>query len=380
MVRASGIRGYAALMRNLRVDPHALLARYEIDEQDLGDDENLLSLRSVIHLLEDSAAVTGCGDFGLRLAERQDVNILGPFGILLQSAETIRDAMNYGSRFMFVHSPGLGSAIHDPSELVVDAVEFTVDISLANCPLQRQAIDLTLGAADRVTRMLAGEHYRLHSVTLPHTPLVPISHYRRFFAAPVIVNRERAGLHIGNATLNASMRSENPVLRRMTEEYLQREFRNPSDSLMVRVRHALRRMLGSGQASRANVAAMLAMHPRTMQRHLDAAGVSFDGLRDSVRQELALHYLRETRIPLGQLAGLLGFSEQSALSRSCRRWFGETPSGVRVTGCLSVTPGEVDAGASFQQTLVDRLSPDERRPRQGPASAPYFSTKARSMT
>lgn len=329
MVRASGIRGYAELMRSLRVDPRALLARYEIDEQQLGDDENLLSIRSVIHLLEDSAAVTGCGDFGLRLAERQDVNILGPLGILLQSAETIGDAMHYGSRFMFVHSPGLASTIHDPSELVRNAVELAVDIRLANCPLQRQTMDLTLGAADRITRMLAGENYRLHTVTLPHTPLVPISHYRRFFAAPVIANRERAGLHIDRSTLGASLRSESSVLRRMTEEYLLREFRNPADSLTVRVRHVLRRMLGSGQAGKERVAAMLAMHPRTMQRHLEAAGVSFDGLRESVRQELALHYLRETRIPLGQLAGLLGFSEQSAFSRSCRRWFGDTPSGVR---------------------------------------------------
>lgn len=329
MVRASGIRGYAALMRSLRADPCALLARYGIDAHELDDDENLLSLRSVIHLLEESAALTGCGDFGLRLAERQDVNILGPFGILLQSAETIRDAMHYGSRFMFVHSPGLASTLHDPSEMVTDAVELAVDIRLANCPLQRQTIDLTLGAADRVTRMLAGEHYRLHAVTLPHTPLVPVSHYGRFFLAPVIVNCARAGLHIGSATLDASLRSENSVLRRMTEEYLQREFRNPADSLTVRVRHALRRMLGSGQTSKESIAAMLAMHPRTMQRHLDEAGTSFDGLREDVRRELALHYLRETRIPLGQLAGLLGFSEQSALSRSCRRWFGETPSRVR---------------------------------------------------
>ena len=130
MVRASGIRGYAALMRSLRADPCALLARYGIDAHELDDDENLLSLRSVIHLLEESAALTGCGDFGLRLAERQDVNILGPFGILLQSAETIRDAMHYGSRFMFVHSPGLASTLHDPSEMVTDAVELAVDCQL----------------------------------------------------------------------------------------------------------------------------------------------------------------------------------------------------------------------------------------------------------
>jgi AraC-like DNA-binding protein len=34
-------------------------------------------------------------------------------------------------------------------------------------------------------------------------------------------------------------------------------------------------------------------------------------------------------MPLGQLAGVLGFSEQSVLSRACRRWFGASPSAVR---------------------------------------------------
>ena len=37
----------------------------------------------------------------------------------------------------------------------------------------------------------------------------------------------------------------------------------------------------------------------------------------------------EMRIPLAQLAGLLGFSEQSAMTRSCRRWFGVPPSALR---------------------------------------------------
>jgi AraC-like DNA-binding protein len=32
---------------------------------------------------------------------------------------------------------------------------------------------------------------------------------------------------------------------------------------------------------------------------------------------------------LGQIAGLLGYSEQSVLSRSCRRWFGRSPRGLR---------------------------------------------------
>ncbi|MGN6724025.1 MAG: helix-turn-helix domain-containing protein, partial [Marmoricola sp.] len=50
---------------------------------------------------------------------------------------------------------------------------------------------------------------------------------------------------------------------------------------------------------------------------------------DDVRRAEAERYLRDTDMPLGQLAGVLGFSEQSVLSRACRRWFGASPTQVR---------------------------------------------------
>jgi AraC-like DNA-binding protein len=87
----------------------------------------------------------------------------------------------------------------------------------------------------------------------------------------------------------------------------------------------LQRTLGS----KAHVAQLLAIHPRTLQRHLAVEGVNFETLREETRKEAALHYLRQTEMPLGQIADLLGFSEQSVLARSCRRWFGVTPKEIR---------------------------------------------------
>lgn len=40
-------------------------------------------------------------------------------------------------------------------------------------------------------------------------------------------------------------------------------------------------------------------------------------------------YRSGTRLPLAQVAALSGFSEQSALTRYCRRCFGRTPSAIR---------------------------------------------------
>jgi AraC-like DNA-binding protein len=62
-----------------------------------------------------------------------------------------------------------------------------------------------------------------------------------------------------------------------------------------------------------------------MQRRLVTEGVRCQGVIDRERRALAATYLAEPGLHLSQIAGLLGYTEQSTLNRSCRRWFGKTP-------------------------------------------------------
>lgn len=329
MLRASALRGYPALMLKLGVDPAPLLRRLRLPAAALDDDEALVPLRACVQLLEASAERSGCGDLGLLLAQAQDIGVLGPLGIVMQNANTVREAWELGARYAFVHSPGLLVQLHDDSALVAGAVDASVAIRLPKLPAQRQVIDLCLGHLHQNTRLLAGSRYRLFAVALPHKPLVPLATYRRFFGAPVHAEQPLAALCLSRDTLHADLSGANPALRRITEDYLERNFRSPGESVTTRVRQALRRALGTPHGSKEGIARLMAMHPRTLQRHLAAAETTFEALREEVRKEAAWRYLRETQMPLSQLADLLGLSEQSALSRSCRRWFGAPPSALR---------------------------------------------------
>jgi AraC-like DNA-binding protein len=71
------------------------------------------------------------------------------------------------------------------------------------------------------------------------------------------------------------------------------------------------------------------MHPRSLQRHLAEEGVRCHDLIDARRRALAVIYLSEPGLPFSQIAGLLGYAEQSVLNRSCRRWFHMTPKQYR---------------------------------------------------
>lgn len=329
MVRASGLRGYEALMRRLGADPAAMLRRYRIAPKLLQDDDALLPLRSVVHLLEASASSTQCPDFGLQLAEAQDISVLGPVAIAMQNAPTVASALDTASRYLFVHSPGMSLTVHPRSRLVPKAVELRFELQVQGQSAQRQTMDVCLADVHHMVELLAGDRSGLLAVALPHAPLASLSVYQRFFGAPVHVEQPHGGLHIARATFDKSLQGVNHALRKIAVDYLAVNFGNPTQTVAMRVRHALQRTLGTPQSDKVSVAALLGMHPRTLQRHLTAEDTCFDALREAVQQELAQRYLSETRIPLGQLAALLGYSEQSVFSRACRRWFAMTPSALR---------------------------------------------------
>jgi len=328
-VRAGGLHGYTALMQELGADPVAMLRRFRIAPESLADDDALISLHAVIQLIESSAAATRCADFGLRMSRHQDISVLGPLAIAMQNAPTVGRAMEYASRYLFVHSPGFSITLHDHSPLAKKSAEVRFEIRLDRVPSQRQTMDLCVADIHHMIQLLAADRYVLHAVTLPHEPVAPPALYRRFFGAPVRFAQAHAGLHIARSTLDTGLRKVNQLLRQIAVDYLSLNFREPGQTLASRVRQTLKRTLGTARGKKADIAELLAMHPRTLQRRLDSERTSFEAIREEVRKEAALHYLRETRISLTQIATVLGLSEQSALARSCRRWFGMPPSQLR---------------------------------------------------
>lgn len=329
MVRASGLRGYEVLMRRLGADPGRLLRRYRVSPETLQDDDALLPLRAAAQLIEGGAAETGCVDFGLRLAEIQDISVLGPVAIAMQNAPTVASAIDTASRYLFVHSAGMALNVHGSSELVPGAIEVRFILTVPGQTVVRQTFDLCLGDIHRMIALLAGPHYRLMGVALPHSPIAPLTTYARFYGAPVFPAEAHGGLHIARETFDVSLQMVNHALRQLAVDYLHEHFGNPDEAVATRVRQALRRTLGTPQNDKTGIAALLGMHPRTLQRHLSAEHTSFETLREDVRKEVTLRYLCETRIPLSQLAGMLGLSEQSALTRCCRRWFKKAPLALR---------------------------------------------------
>ena len=96
-----------------------------------------------------------------------------------------------------------------------------------------------------------------------------------------------------------------------------------------RVRAVLLEALPSGQTDIDRVAVRLAMSRRTLQRHLEAEGLSYQQLLRETRLSLARHYLSKTELPTAEISFLLGFDEPNSFYRAFRNWTGHTPESTR---------------------------------------------------
>jgi len=113
------------------------------------------------------------------------------------------------------------------------------------------------------------------------------------------------------------------VLDRHAENLLSRF--PPRNSIVDQSRSIIGHELRGGDPSLERVAAQLGLSARTLQRKLHEQHTSHNELVDHLRHELAVRYLQEREMAIGEVAYLLGFSEPSSFHRAFKRWTGATP-------------------------------------------------------
>jgi AraC-like DNA-binding protein len=329
MVRLQAVRGYRELVAELGGDAAHLLRTAKTKVSAFDQPAAFISFGGMIQLLERTARELECPDFGLRLAERQDIGILGPLAVAMRYSATVGDAMQCASKYMYVHNPAIGFSVRSGEPGGQALFEF--EILSDHAPQCTQMIEHGVGITCRIMSTLGEGRSHLQKVWMPHPPVASRATYRRHFDAPVIFEAALAAIAVGAGDLDLQLSEHNEELQVLATSYLDIEFPKRQPPFLVQVRRVIERLLGTGSCSYTEVAKALSMHPRTLQRHLRDEGTTFETIKDETRRDLAQRYLAHPDVPLTQVSALLDYSEQSALTRSCQRWFHTTPRSLRAS-------------------------------------------------
>ena len=234
-----------------------------------------------------------------------------------------------GSRYVFVHSNAIRFEVV-PVAGRAQLTDLRFAIVIPNLQAQPQTLELSLGVIAQILHLLSQGTLRPAMVLLPHARIALLPSYARCFACPCRFGEAHAAVRVPTAELSRPLPGHNAMLSEVARTYLDVRFSRPDQALADRVRLLLRESIGTRRSSHEDIARTLAMHPRTLQRRLRDEGMSFNALKDEVRRTMLEQFVEQSTMPqLSQVAAMLDYAEQSALTRSCRRWFGVAPAALR---------------------------------------------------
>ncbi|WP_372350268.1 AraC family transcriptional regulator [Streptomyces sp. KL116D] len=331
-IRSAALRGFRSTVAELGGDAERFVRAAGLGASALDTDDELISEQATATALEIAAHELACPDLGLRMAARQDIAMLGSLAVAVQHSPTLGDALECTSRYLFVHSRSLSLTLGADPAGEPGTAALLYGPASSSGPVQ--GTDCGLGFVHRAIRFLVGGGYGLRGVELPYRPAAPPGRHEEFFGAPVRIGRlaRAAALRVPTRLLHHAMGDVNENLRRLALAFLAEQAPGRVSTVTPQVRAAVQESLGTRPVATHTVATLLSLHPRTLQRRLAAEGTSFGAVVDDVRRHTARRLLTTTDLPIGQIAALLGFAEQSALSRAARRWWDASPRAVRAAG------------------------------------------------
>lgn len=299
VIRSAGLRGFRATVAELGGDADSYARQAGCPPAALDVDDLLVPEEAMATVLELAAADLGCADLGLRIAARQDLGMLGALALAIQNSDTLGDALECTTRYLFVHARSVNLSLEpDPYGTPgMAALRYGVREGVVAPP---QGIDLSLGFIHRAIGYLVGP-YGLGSVELPHPLLAPLSMYEDFFGVPVKADRPEALLRVPLSLANRSLGGSNSHLRHLAlaylDEQLPREPHGRRGQCPGRRRAVARHVVAR---DRGPSCGLLNVHPRTLQRRLRAAGTTFAEVIDEERRTAAHRYLTGTDLPSGR--------------------------------------------------------------------------------
>ena len=302
-------------------DAAEVFRRSDMSFDQLHDPNSRYPVTAMQRLWTLAAGVTRDPCFGLEVGRAWHPTAFHALGYSALAAENLREALAFLSRYCRVVSTGARLDVTDEDAEVSVRLTSRLREQSISATWTRAPIQAGLAAILVLCRAAQGDDLEPLRVTFVHEDDGAGTCLRRFFKCELVFLAPHNSIVFSAADIAAPLRTANPTLLRINEQALAQYAAGlQSSDIAERVRSELIRLLPSGEIEQEAIARSLNLSLRSLQRKLRQQGVSFRELLDDTRRQLAERYSQDSSLSASEVAYLLGFSEQSSLSRATRRW------------------------------------------------------------
>lgn len=317
-IRGAVARGYTvnAIGGRTGLAPHALRAPNTFDPEKLA----LLS-REIQALMDDEF-------YGLA-TKRCKVGAFGVACDLMVATDTLADALAKAFHCYSIFTEEV------QFELSVENHTACVSVRVAHpeADVDHVLCEWWLLKWRAISSWLIGEEIPFLQVTFPHRPAISTEHYLTVFSRHCRFSQPLASFrfdrrYLGRRTVRSSADLNRFLASRRfdlmtipdTAQSLATEVRNYLESCFAQTRTF------PGMEA---IARQYCMCTQTLRRHLDEEGTSYREIKEEIRRDVVMKWLRNVDVPIVEVAHIGGFAEPNGLTRALKSWTGLSPTSFR---------------------------------------------------
>jgi AraC-like DNA-binding protein len=315
------------MLEKFNEDPVNVFKKVKLDPVLMQQPGARYPLEKIVELWEEMSRRIKDPCFGLSAATCWHPSHFGILGHALLMSQSLRVTLECLIRYHQVISDANYGRLHEDKKR--ETLDFIIMYTDED-PYPRAREDAALAWIMSVLRMNFQQDLSPVSVSFTHSRPDCAGKYYEFFHAPVTFGAPVASISLPLDVVDSILPAKNDELSELSDHLMVKYIASLNNiDLITRVKKIIAENLPFGNFSLDNVASVLCVGTRKLQRMLQQEATSFIALLNETRMELAKKYVLDKSMDMTEIAFLLGFAEQSTFSRSFKRWTGQSPSQYR---------------------------------------------------
>lgn len=268
-------------------------------------------------------------EFVLAAVERHNASSLGAVGLACRSCSSVAEAFACHGRFQHLTNRTAEYVVTVEDDKIV-----IVENRFGEArPGSLLISDYTMLIAVHLLRSISAVPPKVHRMKSRRDGMARSEQdaYEAFLDAPVELGADAAQIELGIALLSAPVVTADEELAEYFESVLLKALgaKSKEPDLLRDVKNHVGNELVHGAPTAAEAARALGLGQRTLQRRLSELGKTYAEVVEETRLSMADALLSDPRMSVGEVAYLLGYTEQTSFYRAFRRWHATTPAAYR---------------------------------------------------
>jgi len=312
----------------------AILRDANIPLQDVHSPQARISLKQLITVCQNAIRLSSDRNLPYRIGASIHISTYGMYGYALLCCPDFRKAMDFAMRYHALAAPLATIEFREDKGCARWTIEPNLQ-AVGDSALYRFITEMQIGIHISLMRDIMGPTFAPSEITLAYPQAsdfdLPLDHVGCSIRFDRPLNQIVFESHWLDRSADLGNKTTYPTIVALCDDLL--------GDLRLRIgvagkiRAVLLRDIANPPTFEA-IAKLLGANDRSLRRQLRQQGFSFRGLRDELRTQIALKYLRNTTLSNEDIALALGFSDAANFRRAFHRWTNKAPSDIRSAASL----------------------------------------------